>query len=608
MKRLLVLFLLVIVLQVSLSAGPEHLVSVDAVPYGTAPLGSSSTLFKFGFGVDVSGTWFPATFRNFGFRLGGNYMMLPLQSTDSIWLLSGSLGPAYRFPIGDKILLSAYGTVGYYYFGTSGWTAPGGTGGDLAYAGGLDGTFRITKAFSLGMGVSYDYYSKLYNGIGIRLSARYEFPLAAKERPVRVRDSGDEPQLMEEEKGRGVELRDIAISPLYPVLYKYYDINPFGTVRVKNFETKAAEDIGVQIFVERYMDNPMEVGSTFTLLPGEEKIIDLYALFTDDLMDVTEGTKASAKITLSYTMKGKNKTKSYTPVIEIYNRNALSWDDDRKIASFITAKDPEILGFAKNVTSWVQEESNPAVDDNLQKGMALFEAVKSYGIHYEVDPTTPFSELSDEKTSVDFLQFPRQTLEYSNGDCDDLSSLYTALLESVGVETAVITIPGHIYAAFALKASPEEARHAFSRPDELIITEDKAWVPVEITLFQDCFEKAWQTGAKEWLENDARDQSQLYPTRESWQIYQAVGYQDDSNISLPDRAEVTSGFVKTVTRFVDREIYPQMVQIQTRMQQSNTKYVYRNKLGVLYARYGLYEKASDTFIVSPFVNTVLKQV
>ena len=33
----------------------------------------------------------------------------------------------------------------------------------------------------------------------------------------------------------------------------------------------------------------------------------------------------------------------------------------------------------------------------------------------------------------------KQTLEYRAGDCDDLSILYSALLESVGVETAFIT-------------------------------------------------------------------------------------------------------------------------------------------------------------------------
>jgi len=112
--------------------------------------------------------------------------------------------------------------------------------------------------------------------------------------------------------------------------------------------------IKIQFFAERYMDNPIEIGSTFSLGPGEDKTVDLYGLFPNDLMGIAEGTKASAKISLSYTIGGKNKTVDYTPILDVYNRNALTWDDDRKIASFITAKDPEILGFAKNVTNWMQ--------------------------------------------------------------------------------------------------------------------------------------------------------------------------------------------------------------------------------------------------------------
>jgi hypothetical protein len=57
-----------------------------------------------------------------------------------------------------------------------------------------------------------------------------------------------------------------------------------------------------------------------------------------------------------------------------------------------------------------------------------------------VDPVTPYKKFS-QNLSVDFLQFPNQTLEYKARDCDDLSMLYNALLESVGIKTAFITIP-----------------------------------------------------------------------------------------------------------------------------------------------------------------------
>ncbi|HEB10626.1 MAG TPA: hypothetical protein ENI06_05370 [Spirochaetales bacterium] len=87
---------------------------------------------------------------------------------------------------------------------------------------------------------------------------------------------------------------------------------------------------------------------------------------------------------------------------------------------------------------------------------------------YVIDPTTPYGEFSKDKLAIDFLQFPTQTLEYMAGDCYDLLILYSALLESVGVETAFITIPGHIFMAFSLNIQPADDRKRFLRPDELI--------------------------------------------------------------------------------------------------------------------------------------------
>jgi len=574
----------------------KNLLSLELEPFGSIPIGSSSDLFKFGGGVSISGFFLPALLRFAGITLESSYFVIPLKPSNFVNTISVTAGPFLRFPIGNRFEIIPYGRFGYYYWFPVKWETSGNNGGGAALGLGLLNTFKITNTFALGVGISYDYYFNLYNGFRVNLTARMDFSLKAKERSIEESKPEEViPQLLNE-KGKGLELRDITLSPLFPVLYKYYDNTPVGTVRIKNFEKKNAEDIKIHFFVERYMDNPMEIGVPINMEPGEDISIELYGLFTDDLMEITEGTKASAKISLTYTMDGKSTTVDYTPVLEIYNRNALTWDDDRKIASFVTAKDPEILGFSKNVMSWIKDVKNPAIDENLQKGMAIFEAVKSYGIYYEIDPATPFTELSGQKTAIDFLQFPRQTLRYTNGDCDDLTSLYTSLLEAVGVETAVITIPGHIYGAFALKATPDEARRTFSRPDELIIIENNVWVPVEITMFQESFEKAWQTGAKEWRENNSREQSRLFPIRESWQLYQAVGFGEGSGVELPDREQVTEAFKNSITTYVEREIYPQEVHIKNQIQQSEDDNKYKNSLGVLYSRYGLYDRAVEAFM------------
>ena len=45
---------------------------------------------------------------------------------------------------------------------------------------------------------------------------------------------------------------------------------------------------------------------------------------------------------------------------------------------------------------------------------------------------------SDPRASAEYVQFPHQTLELKGGDCDDLSVLFSSLLESVGIESALV--------------------------------------------------------------------------------------------------------------------------------------------------------------------------
>jgi len=52
-------------------------------------------------------------------------------------------------------------------------------------------------------------------------------------------------------------------------------------------------------------------------------------------------------------------------------------------------------------------------------------------------------------------------------------------MEAVGVNTAFITIPGHIYSAFRLNMSHDEARRSYNNPADLILEDDgTVWVPV----------------------------------------------------------------------------------------------------------------------------------
>lgn len=583
MKRFYSILILIAIAGGPVAAQNSINYTIDTSPYAVLPLGSSADLFSTGVGAEASFFFKPLDIPLTGLKAGADFLTLPLRSADAVWAVAAFAGPGFRFPLGERLSLFADIQGGYYYWGSAGWESGVNNSGGFALAAGGGALFRIAGPLTLGAAVSYRYYDALYNGLSISLKARLDFPaLPNAESPLRI--------------------EEIRLLPLFPVLYGTYDTRPVGYALVKNSGTRRVQEIETSFFVERYMDNPMVSPESFTLEPGESREVPLFALFNEEPMTITEGTKVSARITLSHPSGRKSFQREAAAGLEFYNRNAMTWDDDRKIVSFITAKDPAVMNFAKNAGTWMQDVRNPALDENLQKAAVLFEAVKAYGVRYQVDPSTPFSDFSESAHTVDFLQFPRQTLQYTNGDCDDLTALYAALLEAVGVESAFITIPGHIYAALALKTSPGEARQLFTNPDDLIFPEDlnvedhRVWLPMEITLFHASFDEAWKTGARQWRERRTAGDARLFPVREAWRTYPAVGFREfTGEITLPNRETVTAALENTLVRHVEQELYPRVEALEKKIRETGQNLRYRHKLALLYARYGLYGKALEGF-------------
>jgi hypothetical protein len=344
------------------------------------------------------------------------------------------------------------------------------------------------------------------------------------------------------------------------------------------------------------MDAPKECANLPELKAGEEKTVDIYALFKNTILDITQATKVAAEIMVNGTLAGRSTSVTKVETIRIYDRNAMTWDDDRKAAAFVTPKDPAVLVFSNNLNALLKGKMNRAMDKNLQTAIALHDALRLCGISYVSNPLTPYAVTSQDKSVVDTLKFPRQTFEYRSGDCSDLSILYSALMESVQIETAFITIPGHIFMAFALGSAPREIRESFSQTDELIFRNDKVWVPIEVTEREKTFLDAWQLGAKEWREGLSRNQAGFYPVHDAWSVYEPVGLPGSGTAPvLPDPAQVLKDFRSDVTRLVDREIFNKVAALQAAITKSQESPKSVNALGVLYARYDLTDKAEREF-------------
>ncbi|TVQ26525.1 MAG: hypothetical protein EA383_05305 [Spirochaetaceae bacterium] len=458
----------------------------------------------------------------------------------------------------------------------------------------------LTEIFAVGLRAGYLAHANTYNGLLVSAGTVISLPrIERSPRPPREPDTPLAPEpIVATDVPSGASLRvgDVRFDSIFPVFYGYYDQNPIGTATVQNRGTTAVRDISIRLHVPRFMDMPRTQNVPRSLDPGEQVEIELYALMNEEILRVTEGTRVSVQLEVAYTTGDEADRYSLDGSLEVLNRNAMTWDDDRKAASFVTARDPVVLSLARNVASVVRASGFDAINLNVRTAIALTEAITLHGVNYVIDPTSPYAELSGQPHAVDFLQFPRETLEYRAGDCDDLSILYAALLEAVGIPAAFITVPGHIYVAFSTGLSQAQAQRIFSRADEIIIQDDIAWIPVEATILNEGFLQAWQMGARQWREHSVRGQAEIYPIAEAWDVYPAVGLPDSPpSIAAVSPQALEANYYRQLTRFVDREIFPQVSRLRTLITQSDNDPRHINRLGVLYARHGLDDRARQEF-------------
>jgi tetratricopeptide (TPR) repeat protein len=555
--------------------------SLSVSPQLFIPLGADQP-FTFGGGATLTaGFRFPAIpslsmGAQFGFMLLSPGLDPASSSISSASLIS--LGPVANFivtppgPFGVALEAQiAYGLIPYQ--GLLGSIASG----SLT----AEASFRFGSAVSVGVTGGYSYQFSLGDqrtfahgpvaGIGVR----YYLGGASQSRLKVVKET---------------------FEPVFPVFHAYYDAHPFGSVRLQNTESGIIKDVKVSIFVPGYMNQPKVARTIDQLAPSEQVEVPIVALFNPSILAITGNTKIAAELHLEYKYLDASKTDTAGVTLDMYHRNAMTWDDDRKAAAFITPTDPGILMFSKAVVGELRSGTSPAINTVFRQAIGLFEALRARGVRYVTDPTTPYAQTSQNKFAVDYLQFPSQTLGFGAGDCDDLSILYAALLESVGIESAFVTVPGHIYVAVCLALSEAQARGTFTNSTDLIFAGGQAWMPVEITAVEKGFNAAWRVGAREWRENAESGKAALIKVREAWEKYASVEFSDAAaTVERPDLKTTMQGYAGELARFIDDQIGEPAAALRERIKSSDDPARYRNQLGVLYAQYGRYDEALVEF-------------
>ncbi len=409
-------------------------------------------------------------------------------------------------------------------------------------------------------------------------------------------------------------ITDVKLAGLFPSLMQWYSSHAAGSVVVKNPLGEKVENIRVSVYIPRFMDLPSESKPVATLTPGESVAVPISPAFNQSVLELQEDMQVQAQVTVAWGPGGAEQTVTRTTNVMIHRNSALSWDDTRKISSFITPNDAAVSGFAARTIAAAGKGPQVALSGKIFQAMRICDALGAYGITYVQDPDSPISLSLGKPEIVDTVRFPRTTLFNRTGDCDDTTALLSSLLESQGIRTAILTTPGHIFLAFDSGEPSQNAQYLTAKGLEVISRDGSAWIPVETTLLSQGFMAAW-TSASELVRKYAKaGPFEMLPLRGMRDSFPALPLPASSlSIVDPSKRSVDAAFAASFAGFTSALYTARVKELDASIGSLAARQAVKVRVqeGVLHALFGKMDQAEAAFraamkddptLVSPYVN------
>jgi hypothetical protein len=287
---------------------------------------------------------------------------------------------------------------------------------------------------------------------------------------------------------------------IYPSAYEASAYRSIGKARVKNISDQPVE-ARVRFYVERYMDDPTESKPVY-ILPGEIQEIAITAVFNERVKSVERMIIREGNVYVSATPAEEYDDKYAMPIL-IHGKN--DWDGTvYSLRYFVTPDDPAVIRYTRDILLQHKDSlANVSTDlEAFTKAKTLFNAFAGKLVYF-----------NDPKQSADNVQYPSETLQLRGGDCDDMTTCFSSLLNSVGISTAFIdVIPpedssrSHVYLLFDTSLDPKYGNAISSNAKRYIVRKnpkgvETVWIPIETTVITRGFDVAWSQGAQQYFDD-----------------------------------------------------------------------------------------------------------
>ena len=448
----------------------------------------------------------------------------------------------------------------------------------------------------------------------------YEKALQAIERLIHL-VPGDEEALQQREDlqvlyaqaYKPLEIVNIEIEELFPSLYQLYQAQPVGRVVVRNENETVANNVRVAAQLQQFMSTPWVSDAVPVMTSGSSHGFEIRLPLESTVLHLTATmNNAPLTVTVQYELENTAREVVTVEAVVVHRNTALTWDDSGKLASFVIPTDTYVREFSSAFSVVDRSAGQWDISEKLLRAMRIADAVGSHGIEYIEDPQSGISLILGSASFVDSVNYPRTTLRYRQGDCDDTTALLCSLYESVSIGTAIMTSPGHVFMAFDT-GEPTQQQWMFTSDQTIAIPYNGTlWLPVETTILHDGFQAAWEEGSRlvrsygssvpADIPTEGADQIEFLPVSEQRQSYPELPDLPLSFDFNPPPDTLVGPLHATSIDGLQSTIYLDKVadfERSLRSQSDRQKLRTLNQLGVLHARFnqpGLAERSFDDAI------------
>ena len=342
----------------------------------------------------------------------------------------------------------------------------------------LSGVKYFTERNSI---ASFSKFSE--EGIHNIINNRYSFDRIALSLSVKISSTPE----------KKVELIDVEIvRDIYPTFYDTYIDQPFAYGKVVNISDEPVS-VTPSVKIEGVTDEKIQ-SPPLMIAPGDTTTVPFYIIIPEKYVI----DKAILSYADFYVTASSNEPDDQLQKASLIN-GVNAWDGNVTNLRYFIFKD---LDFSMNYSKGVLSNYK-ALLDTLPNALADFNKAKILFNNFIKN----LVYTSDPRATAEYVQFPKQTIELKGGDCDDLSVAYGSLLESVGIQTALVDYRGngevrHVNILFNTKLAPQQARLITNNDSKYFIRQneqgkDEVWIPVETTSLTN-YDEAWNVAVEKF--------------------------------------------------------------------------------------------------------------